>query len=226
VGKQTVAIKNATSATAIVTAPSCGYATVELAVTDDMGRVDTADVVLSPTSAASAAPADAKVKSCTVKAAAMALAVCPAIANVQVNGGMQAYAVTVANGTDDSVIWSVDGVVGGYATVGTITSAGVYTAPATVPAAAQVTITAASTVDQTIVSTATVNITSPSGSHGGGAMDPLTLLGEALALGTALICRLRSSGARMSCHSRAANAASAARAGRSSIVWPILKVDS
>ena len=45
-------------------------------------------------------------------------------------------------------------------------------------------------MNQSIVSTATVNITSPPGSHGGGAMDPLTLLAEALALG-GVACRRR-----------------------------------
>jgi hypothetical protein len=54
-------------------------------------------------------------------------------------------------------------------------------------------ITAVSTADNTIISTSIANITSPAGSHGGGAMDPFTLLGEALALGAALRSRRRSS---------------------------------
>src|SRR6185312_11065517 len=63
IGKQTLPIQNATSATATVVAPSCGLATVQLAVTDDSGRVDTANVVLDPTSVSSTAPPAATSKS-------------------------------------------------------------------------------------------------------------------------------------------------------------------
>jgi serine protease len=188
VGKQTVTIQNSTSATATVTAPSCGYATVQVAVTDEVGRVDTANVVLSPTSAVSAAPASATEKSCTVTTPKVVLAVCPVSGSVQAGSGSQTFTATVANATDDSVTWQVNGIAGGDSTVGTITSAGVYTAPAQVASAAAVTITAVSNADHSVVSTSIVNITSP-GSHGGGAMDPFTVLGEALALGVALSSR-------------------------------------
>jgi hypothetical protein len=43
--------------------------------------------------------------------------------------------------------------------------------------------------DQAVVSTTNLSITSPSSSHGGGAMDLLTLIGEVLALSVALISR-------------------------------------
>jgi hypothetical protein len=56
------------------------------------------------------------------------------------------------------------------------------------PSGSAVSITAVSKADQTVLSTSTANITSP-GTHGGGAMDPFTLLGEALALGAALCSR-------------------------------------
>jgi serine protease len=189
VGKQAVAIQNATSAMATVTAPSCGYATVQVAVTDEVGRVDTANVIVSPTAVTSAAPAAATDKSCTSAPPKVLLAVCPGSSSVQVGSGTQTFTATVANTTDDSVTWQVNDITGGDADVGTITSAGVYTAPAKVPAAPAVTITAISNTDQSILSMSTVNITSPSGSSGGGAMDPLTLLGEALALGAALSSR-------------------------------------
>jgi hypothetical protein len=113
------------------------------------------------------------------------LAICPGSSSVQVGSGTQAFTATVANTTDDSVTWQVNDITGGNAKFGTITSAGVYTAPATAPTPAAVTITAISNVDNTIVSTSTVNITTP-GSHGGGAVDPFTLFGEALALAAAL----------------------------------------
>jgi serine protease len=189
IGKQSVAIQSASSATATVTAPSCGYATVQLSVTDDAGRADTANVILSPTSVTSTAPTAATVKSCTNATPTMLLAVCPALTSVQASGATRNFTVTVANSTDDSVTWAVDDLPGGNSTVGTISSTGVYTPPATVPAAAQVIVTAVSNSNQSVVGSATVNINSPPATHGGGAMDPVTLFGEALALGAALISR-------------------------------------
>jgi parallel beta-helix repeat protein len=56
-----------------------------------------------------------------------------------------------------SVLWQVDNIIGGSQAVGTITTAGVYTAPATPPSPAAVTITAISTTDAT--DAATVSIT-------------------------------------------------------------------
>jgi serine protease len=188
-GKQSASLQNATSSSATVTAPSCGYVTVQITVTDDVGRVDTANVVLDPASATSIAPTDATAKACTIASPPQALlAVCPATANVQASGGSQPFTVSVANTTNDAVTWQVNGVPGGNSTVGTITSAGVYTAPTNVPAGAQVMITAISTVDQSLASSSTATITSPP-KHGGGALDPLTLAGGALALGVALRSR-------------------------------------
>jgi hypothetical protein len=54
---------------------------------------------------------------------------------------------TVINGTGSGVTWTVNGVPGGNATVGTITPAGLYRAPAKVPFGGRVTIRATSTVD-------------------------------------------------------------------------------
>ena len=190
VGKQTVAIENATSAVAMVTAPTCGYATVQVAVTDEVGRVDTADVILSPVSATSAAPAAAAYPSCTIGTPAVLLAVCPGSSSVQPGSGTQTFTATVANTTDDSVTWQVNGITGGDSHVGTITSAGVYTAPAQMSSPSQVTISAVSNANNSVVSTSVVSITSSTSSHGG-ALDPFTLLGEALALGAAMSSRRR-----------------------------------
>jgi hypothetical protein len=168
---------------ATATAPSCGYATVQLAVTDEAGRVDTANVVLSPTSAVSMAPASATDKSCSAVAPAALLAVCPGSASVPAGTGTQTFTATVGNTTDDSVTWEVNGIVGGDPNVGTITSAGVYTAPAKLASSTQVQIDAVLNSDQSVVGTTNLSITTASSSHGGGAMDPLTLIGAALALG-------------------------------------------
>jgi serine protease len=204
VGNQTIPIQNGTSPTATVVAPSCGLATVRLAVTDDAGRVDTADIVLDPTSVSSEAPADATNKSCTIDVPRVRVQICPAATSVQA-GGTQALTATVANTTDASVTWQVEGIAGGNATVGTISSSGVYTAPAQVPSSSQVTVTAVSNADQTVMGSAGLTITAPPGSHGGGGtMDLLTLLGEALALSVALaVRRLRGvAGARAWCYAR------------------------
>lgn len=189
IGKQTVTIQNGMSAAATVTAPSCGYATVQVAVTDEAGRVDTANVVLSPTSAVSTAPISAATKSCSAATAPAALvAVCPGSGSVPAGTGTQAFTATVANTADDSVTWEVNGIAGGNSSVGTITSAGVYTAPA-VSSSTQVQIMAVLNADQMVSGTTNLSITSPSGSHGGGAMDLLTLFGQALALGVAVTSR-------------------------------------
>ncbi len=59
--------------------------------------------------------------------------------------GQQAQYTATENGTSITPTWAVNNVTGGNSTVGTISPAGLYTAPQTVPSPAQVTITATST---------------------------------------------------------------------------------
>jgi hypothetical protein len=59
--------------------------------------------------------------------------------------GASAQLAAQVTGTSGGVTWSVDGVPGGNATVGTITAGGLYVAPATVPASGSVTVRATST---------------------------------------------------------------------------------
>jgi len=92
-----------------------------------------------------------------VTAPAVTVAVNPATAQVPVNG-VQQFAATVANTSNTAVTWSVSGVTGGNATVGTISATGLYTAPATVPSPAAVTVTARSQADTTKSGSATVTI--------------------------------------------------------------------
>jgi len=191
VGKQSVAIGSATSAAATVTAPSCGYATVQLTVTDYAGRVDTANVVLSPTSATSVAPVNATERSCSVTTLKPLLAVCPGPSSIVAGSGSQVFTASVANTLDDSVTWEVNGNVGGNEFVGTITAAGVYTPPAKVSAATKVEIEAVLASNQSVVATTSLNVTVPPKSGGGGTVDPLTLFGGMLALGVALRSRWR-----------------------------------
>lgn len=76
----------------------------------------------------------------------------PASAGVQTGGTVQ---FTASGG---AVTWSVNGVAGGNATVGTISSSGLYTAPASVPSGA-VTVRATSTADTSKSATASVTVT-------------------------------------------------------------------
>ena len=69
------------------------------------------------------------------------------VAGIHVNETLQ-FAATV-NSTDTAVTWQVNGTSGGNSTVGTISTAGLYTAPATVPEPDLVTVTAVAHVDQT-----------------------------------------------------------------------------
>lgn len=142
-------------------APAAGAVTVRLTVTDDAGREDTADVEVS---AAAVTPIAAG------EACQISVAVTPATASVQV-GATQSFAAAVVNADDTAVAWHVNGVAGGNATLGTISAAGVYTAPSSVPAPATVTITAVANADATRSGSAQVTVTpasAPASSGGGG----------------------------------------------------------
>ena len=83
----------------------------------------------------------------------VALQAAPATATVTVTGpstdtiGTQSqYSATVTGAQSHSVTWSINGVAGGNATVGTIAASGMYTAPASVPANNAIVITATSVV--------------------------------------------------------------------------------
>lgn len=172
-----LSITGAATPKASVTAPSCGVGTVAVTVTDDAGRADTANVVITPSSATTTAPAAAGQSACSGVAPAIVVEVCPATDSVQA-GGTATLTATVANTTSAAVSWEVNGLAGGNATVGTITSAGVYSAPASMPNPATVTITAVSATDANATGSAQMTITAPPGSRGGGggALDWITLL--------------------------------------------------
>ncbi len=92
-------------------------------------------------------------------AASISVAVTPPSGSV-VLGNQSTFTATVSNATDTSVSWSVNGVAGGSSAVGTITLAGVYTAPADLPSPATVQVTATSHTDSTKSATANVTVTS------------------------------------------------------------------
>ena len=93
----------------------------------------------------------------TVTAQAITVTVNPSTAQVPVNGVLQ-FAATVANASNTAVTWSVNGMTGGNTTVGTISAAGLYTAPTTVPSPVIVTVTATSEADSSVSASASVTI--------------------------------------------------------------------
>jgi thiol:disulfide interchange protein DsbA len=93
----------------------------------------------------------------------------------------------VSNSSNTQVTWQVNGVTGGNASVGTISSSGLYTAPCGVPSPATVTITAVSVADSTRSGSAQVTVAAGAGTTactaatsggggGGGAVQWPTLL--------------------------------------------------
>lgn len=90
-------------------------------------------------------------------ASGVSVTLSPASASVQVSKTQQ-FTATVSGSSNSAVTWSVNGVGGGNSTVGSVASSGLYTAPATVPSIATVTITATSAADPTKSAQATVTV--------------------------------------------------------------------
>lgn len=178
-GGEALAIQNAHSAQAIVTAPSCRIGTVQLTVTDNAGLSDSAQVVVTPSSVSSTAPASASgSSSCSFTKPPPQVKVCPTQANLQAGGAGQSFTADVAYSANTQVSWQVNGIAGGNASVGMVSSSGDYTPPASVPSPSTVTVTAVSAADASVLSSAQVTLTAPAApghSSGGGALDGLSL---------------------------------------------------
>ena len=93
--------------------------------------------------------------------AALSVTVAPSTVTVVINA-IQQYIATVTGNPNTNVTWFVNSVAGGNSTVGTISTTGLFTAPAAVPSSATVTITAVSQVDNTTSGSAQATITNPS----------------------------------------------------------------
>jgi serine protease len=159
-------VSGASSSTVTVQAPASGAApfTVTLTVTDMSGKIDTASVIVSPTSATTTAPASAGSTPCLtafMPTAPTYITVAPSGPSVQAGQGTQAFTATVVNAAGSAVMWEVNGVAGGNTTTGTISTAGLYTAPANVPSSPTVTVTAVSSGNPSLSGFAGVTITSP-----------------------------------------------------------------
>ena len=88
---------------------------------------------------------------------AVSIAIAPVSANVAA-GKTQQLTPTVTGASKTGVIWSVNGVVGGNAALGTVTKAGLYTAPSRVPASTSVTVAATSEQDPSKSATASLTV--------------------------------------------------------------------
>ena len=76
-------------------------------------------------------------------------------------GATLSLTAKLANTTNQAVIWLVNGEAGGSPTVGTVSTTGVYAAPALLPNPAAVTVTAVSQADPAAEASATVNLQNP-----------------------------------------------------------------
>ncbi|MFZ0302606.1 MAG: hypothetical protein WAL75_07975 [Terracidiphilus sp.] len=129
--------------TAPATVPTTNPVTITATSTEDTTKSGPANVTI------------------TAPAAFTITSVAAACAPTSVETGDTSQCAATVTGTgaySSAVAWSVGGVAGGNATVGTISSAGLYTAPATVPATNPVTITATSTADSTKSGTAQITV--------------------------------------------------------------------
>jgi hypothetical protein len=85
--------------------------------------------------------------------------VAPSSASVPL-GEPQTFTATVSNTANTAVTWSVNGIPGGNATVGTIDVSGVYTAPEVLTASPSISLTATSVADPSKSATGTITIAS------------------------------------------------------------------
>lgn len=135
-----------------------------------MGTINAAGVYTAPTTLPSPATLTVRAtsvadntKSATASVTLLpptSISITPTATTVQVGLGAQFFA-TVSGLANTSVIWAVNNIVGGNATVGTIDANGLYFAPATAPATNPVTVKASSVADSNLVAIATVTIVVP-----------------------------------------------------------------
>jgi hypothetical protein len=91
---------------------------------------------------------------------AIRVTISPNAANMFVDQSLQ-FVAMVYNSTNRAVSWTLSGVGCSGATCGTISSTGLYTAPATAPIPASVIVTATSVADSTISASATITVLGP-----------------------------------------------------------------
>ncbi|MGO8787919.1 MAG: hypothetical protein ACLQVL_11145, partial [Terriglobia bacterium] len=105
--------------------------------------------------------------------------VSPSSTSVQAGASVQ-FTATVVSSTSTTITWTVNNVLGGNSTVGTVNSTGLYVAPASVPNPATVTVRAVSSAESYPYGSAIVQITGPavSPSVTVSPLDPLATAGS------------------------------------------------
>jgi hypothetical protein len=88
----------------------------------------------------------------------VSVSISPSSSTVKTSASAQ-FTASVTGTTNTTVTWLVSGVQGGNSTLGTISTAGLYTAPAVAPGANPVTVTARSVADSTKSASAAVTVT-------------------------------------------------------------------
>jgi len=86
--------------------------------------------------------------------------VSPATAQIRI-GGSQQFSATVTGTGNTAVTWSVNGVAGGNATLGTVSANGLYVSPASVPNPNTIKVTATSVADSRASDSANVTLQNP-----------------------------------------------------------------
>ena len=114
-------------------------------------------VTVKAVSSAESNPSGSAIVTITAGATGLS-AVAPGDSSTPVSTTVQ-YTATLEGDASPAVNWSVSGVAGGNSTVGSITGAGLYTAPASIPSPPTVVITATNAVDSTQVASTTLTLT-------------------------------------------------------------------
>jgi len=136
-----------------------GNAAVGIIDTNGMYTAPSTPATVTVTATTVATPAVSGSANVTVTApVVVTVSVTPATATVRVNRTHQ-FTATVNGSSNQAVTWKVNGIAGGNTTVGRLSTAGLYTAPNSVPSPSTVQVSATSVADSAASASATVTIT-------------------------------------------------------------------
>src|SRR5262249_34031322 len=133
------------------TISSSGLYTAPAAVPTTAAITITAQSSFQPTATANA--------SVSVLPVSISVSISPTNASV-LTGQTQQFRASLSGTSNTAVKWLVSGILGGNASVGAISAAGLYTAPSTVPTGS-VTVTAQSAANSSSSATASVSVSQP-----------------------------------------------------------------
>ena len=117
-----------------------------------------ATVTVAAVSSAESSPSGSAIVTITPPVANAVVAVAPTDSSTPTGTAVQ-YAAAVTGTTNTAVTWYVNGVKGGGSSTGTITTAGLYTAPTAVPSPPTVVITATSQAETSQSASTTLTVT-------------------------------------------------------------------